>query len=120
MSPEQTAVSYDQFFLKPVKERLKIFNEISPDNRASIIKTQSERWLAANRYRLTAEQIAVVEEAINAISPEWYKPNRDSEDVHPEAETMVKKVEAVLSPKDLLQLTTRRADYIPFVKDEND
>jgi hypothetical protein len=62
MSQEQLEVNYDQFFLKPVKERIKIFNEISAENRAFLVKTQAERWLAANRSRLTVEQVSIVEE----------------------------------------------------------
>jgi hypothetical protein len=32
---------------------------------------------------------------------------------------LIKKVEAVLSREDMLQLATNRADYIPVVEDEN-
>lgn len=120
MNQEQPAISYDDFFFKPVKERLKIFNEITAENRAFLVKTQSERWLAAIRSRLTSEQIAVVEEVIQAISPDWYKTDRNIEEVHPEAEVMVKKVEAVLSREDVRQLATYGANYIPAVEDEKD
>lgn len=120
MNQEQPTVSYDDFFLKPDKERLEIFNEITAENRALIVKTQSERWLAANRSRLNNEQIVAVEAMIHAISPDWYKTDRNFEEINPEVEAMVKKVEAVLSPDDVKQLATRRAEYIPVVEDEND
>lgn len=119
MSREELEVSYDQFYLKPFDKRREIFNEISAENRAFLVKTQAERWLAANRSRLTAKQISVVEEMNRAISPEWYKMKTDfSEKVDPKVEALIKKVEAVLSHEDLLQLATNRADYIPLV--END
>ena len=120
MNQEQLEVNYDQFFLTPIKERREIFTEISAENRAFLVKTHAERWLAANRSRLTDEQVSVVEELIQSISPEWYKTRPDfSEEIHPEAEILVNKVEAVLSREDVLQLATNRADYIPVVNDES-
>jgi uncharacterized heparinase superfamily protein len=120
MNQEQETIGYDTFFLKPVKERRKLFTEISAENRAFIVKNHAERWLAVNRSRLTNEQVSVIEELIQAISPEWYKTRDDfSEEIHPEAEILVNKVEAVLSHEDMLQLGANRADYIPIVKNEN-
>jgi len=119
MNQEQLAINYNQFFLKPVKERIKILNEISAENRAFLVKTQAERWLAANRSRLTHEQVSTVEEYILSISPKWYETRDDFEKIDPKAETLVKKVEAVLSREDVMQLATNRADYIPIVEDEN-
>jgi hypothetical protein len=45
-------------------ERRRIFTDISAENRALLIKTHIERWLAANRQRLNNEQITVVEDII--------------------------------------------------------
>ena len=121
MDQEQITVNYDQFFLKPVKERIEIFNEITAENRAFLVKTQAERWMEANRSRLSREQVFIVEEFIQSISPEWYKTKHDfSEKIDPEAEALVKKIEASISRKDVLQLATNRADYIPVVEDKND
>jgi len=120
MSQEQLEVNYDQFFLKSIKERFEIFNEISAENRAFLVKTHAERWLVANRSRLAHEQVSVVEELIQSISPEWYKTKPDfSEEIDPKVEALIKKVEAVLSHEDLTQLATNRADHIPVVEDEN-
>ncbi len=120
MSQEQLKVNYDQFYFKPVKERIKIFNTISAENRAFLVKNQAERWLAANCSRLTHEQESVVEEFIQAISPEWYKTRPDfSEEIDPKVEKLLNKVKTVLPREDVLQLATKRADYIPIVKNEN-
>jgi hypothetical protein len=118
MSQEQPAIGYDQFFFKPVKERIKIFNEISAENRAFLVKTQAERWLSANRSRLTHEQVTIVEELIQSVSPEWYKKNRNFDEIEPEAEVLIRKVEAVLSREDVMELATERAKYIPAVSIE--
>lgn len=120
MNQEQPAVGYDQFFVKPVKERIKILNEISAENRAFLFKTQAERWLSANHFRLTHEQIAVVEELIQSISPEWYKSERNFDEIEPEAEVLIKKLESILCREDVMELATERAKYIPAVENEDD
>ena len=40
MNQEQRTIGYDEFFLKPVKERIQIFNDISTENRAFLVKSQ--------------------------------------------------------------------------------
>jgi hypothetical protein len=120
MSQGQSTIDYEQFFLKPVKERIKILNEISAENRAFLFKTQAERWLSTNRSRLTHEQVAVVEELIQSISPKWYENKLNFDDIEPEAEALVKKIEATLSRQDVMELTTERAQYIPAVEIKDD
>jgi hypothetical protein len=120
MNQGQLEVNYEQFFLTTVKERRNIFTEITAENRAFLVKTHAERWVAANRSRLNHEQVSVVEELTQSISPEWYKTKLDfSEKIDPKAEVLVKKIEAVLSREDVSQLATNNAEYIPVVEDEN-
>ena len=120
MNQEQIEVNYDQFFLTPDNKRRDVFAEISAENRAFLVKTHAERWLAANGSRLTHEQVSVVEELIQSISPEWYKTKLDfSEEIDPKVEALIKKIEAVLSREDVSQLATNNAEYIPIVEDEN-
>ena len=112
MKQEQNMIEYDEFFIKPVKERIKIINEISAENRAFLIKTQAERWLASNRLRLSHKQVSIVEQLIKSISPNWYKERRNFEDIEPKAEVLIKKLESTLSREDIMELTTERAKYI--------
>jgi hypothetical protein len=120
MNQEQGMIGYDGFFLCSVEERREIFNEISADNRAFLVKTHAERWLAANRSRLTDEQVSVVEELIQSILPEWYKTKHDfSEEIDPKFEALINKVEAILSREDVIQLAANRAEYIPVIENEN-
>ena len=116
MDQGHQTISYDQFMPKPLEERLRIFNEVSAENCALLIKTHVERWLAANRARLDLEQITVIEEAIRSISPEWYQAQRDEEKVMREAEALREKAEAVLSRADMIQVFTNRAEYVPAVE----
>ncbi len=116
MDQRQQSIGYDQFMPQPFKERLKIFNEISAENRALLVKTHVERWLAANRHRLTQEQGAVLEEIIPSISPEKYRVERDDEKVMREIEAWQEKAEAVFSRDELRQIVSERADYVPAVE----
>ncbi len=120
MNQEQTTISYDQFMPQPRQERLRIFNEISAENRALLIKTHIERWLAANRPHLTLEQIAVVEDIIPFITPELYQADRDTVKVEREAEVFCRKLEAVFSREDVMQISNANfADYVPPVEGKN-
>ena len=69
MNQGQSTIGYDEFFLKPIEERRKIFNEISRENKAFLIKIQVERWFIVNREKLTSEQVIVIEQFIQSISP---------------------------------------------------
>ncbi|MEZ5426443.1 MAG: hypothetical protein R2747_09270 [Pyrinomonadaceae bacterium] len=111
MDKEQPIVGYQQFFRRSIKERIRIFNDISAENRALLVRTQAERWLAANRSRLDDGQISLAEELIGLITPEMYRglPKQ----IEPEIEALLKRIEAVFPRQDLRQLATLRAEYIP-------
>jgi hypothetical protein len=120
MNRELTTISYDQFMPQPRQERLRIFNEISAENRALLIKTHIERWLTANRVRLTPEQIAAAEEVVTFVKPQCYQSDRDTEKVQQEAEVFCRKLEAVFSREDMMQIRNANfADYVPPVEDKN-
>lgn len=109
-------IGYDQFMPQPSEERLRIFNAVSAENRALLIKTHVERWLAANHSRLTYEQVAVVEEIMRSVSPESYQAKRDFEKVEQEAKALREKAEAVFSREDVMQIMSNRANYVPVVE----
>lgn len=102
----------------PFGERLKIFNEISAENRALLVRTQVERWLASNRSQLNQTQIALLDEAIQFITPDKYEENRDMEKIQQEIEKLQKKMETVFSRDEMRQILTNRADHIPPVDTE--
>ena len=116
MNQEQSTIGYDQFWPNPLEERIRLFNGVSAENRALLIKAHIKRWLAANRPRLNYKQIAIVEEIIRSISPEWYKIERDFAKVEQAAEALRQKAEAVLEPEDMVQVFTNYAEYVPAIK----
>lgn len=120
MNQERQMVKYDELFPKSHKERLRIINNISAENIAQLVKTHAKRWLAVNRSRLNDEQISLAEEMIQSITHKWYIRDQNSEEIPPEAESLIKKIETVFSREDLLQFATLRADYIPAGENGND
>jgi hypothetical protein len=63
------------------QSKIRTFNEISPENRAELVRTQVERWLKQNRSRLTPEQIKVVEDSLAVITPDLYRTPKREEDM---------------------------------------
>jgi hypothetical protein len=118
MNQEQPSIGYDEFMPQPLEERLRIFNEVSAENRASLIKTHVERWLTANRPRLSDKQIVVIEEMIPYITPELYRAGRNQEKVERLAEMLYKKAEVVFSREDMMQIMSNRGDYVPLIEDK--
>lgn len=76
LSSQPARVSYDEFVTLTPEARRHQFDRLSAEQKALIKRTHAERWLAANRSRLTAEQIAVTTEAIAFVTPQLYlQPN---------------------------------------------
>jgi hypothetical protein len=101
----QSTINYKQFKDLQHRERIKIFNEISAENRALLMKTQVENWLAENRSRLNQDQIAVVEEIISFVKPELYRENRDHLKATQEADKLFNKAETVFSREEIMEMT---------------
>ena len=57
-----------------VQERRTAFLATTPENRATLVRTQLERWRDANKARLNAKQLDVLAGLIAAVTPEAYGP----------------------------------------------
>jgi hypothetical protein len=105
-------VDYDSFMKLDLQGRIKTFNEISPENRATIVRTQIERWTGKNRARLTHEQVALMEENSRFATAEIYaKPMTD--DVATKAKELETRAAVVFSREDMRQALTIHGDHIP-------
>ena len=69
---QSTAAQYDEFMRLPANERPAHFASIDARDKAVIVRTHAERWLAKNRARLDPSQVRVFQEAIAFITPELY------------------------------------------------
>ena len=63
---------YDTFLATPCPDRQKLFFAMTPENKAEMVRSQAQHWFDANRARLTPEQVALMNEAIDWIVPSRY------------------------------------------------
>jgi hypothetical protein len=76
-APTAQAPTYDAFMQQTVPERIHVFNLLSPEERAELVRTHSTRWLTANSARLSVQQISVMRENIAFVKADGLSP-RDS------------------------------------------
>jgi hypothetical protein len=72
-------ISYESFIALDLDARAERFREVNPETKAHLMRTHAERWLAANRERLSAGQIELVQEVIAFIIPEHYATDTEEE-----------------------------------------
>jgi hypothetical protein len=77
--PTQAEITFDEFMRLSPKARMDKFGTLSAAAKAHIKRTHGERWLAANRDRLSAKQIAATEAAIAFVTPDIYSRPSDPE-----------------------------------------
>ena len=56
-----------------------MFNAISAEERAELVRTHLSRWLDLHRHELNDEQIAMIEENLAFISADLYAIPRDED-----------------------------------------
>jgi hypothetical protein len=100
-----STVEYDAFCGLPVERKLRVFNEISPENRAALVRTQIQRWLDKNRSRLTAEQVKVMEDNIAFVRADLYKLPRRPEDLE-KAKELEQRTLSLMAKDDMAQALT--------------
>ena len=71
-------IAFDEFMRLSPQARTERFGSLSAAGKAHIKRTQGERWLAANRARLSAKQLAATEAAIAFVSPDIYSRASDA------------------------------------------
>ena len=66
------SVDYDAFRAKPWGERVTLFNSISNEEKAQLVRTHVSRWVESHLQHLSAAQIAITDEWLTFIRPELY------------------------------------------------
>jgi hypothetical protein len=106
-------VTYDDFGQKFELERLTIFNTISPENRAALVREQITRWQTKNSARLTSDQQQLIDDALNVIEADMYDVNspRRSE-LQAQMKAVEARVRTLFTIEDARQAFTIHGDYI--------
>ena len=102
---QASRIEYDVFCTMDLKNKEKVFGEISPENRAALVRTQIQRWLDKNRSRLTAEQIKIMEENIAIVKADLYKFPRNEVELA-KAKSLEQRTLAVMSREDMTEALT--------------
>ncbi|HEX7780444.1 MAG TPA: hypothetical protein VF424_14450 [Vicinamibacterales bacterium] len=102
---QASRIEYDVFCTMDVKTKQKVFGEISPENRADLVRTQIQRWLDKNRSRLTAEQIKIMEENIAIVKADLYKFPRNEVELA-KAKSLEQRTLAVMTREDMAEALT--------------
>jgi len=103
--PGTVQISYEEFMKLSSSSRRARFSGANPETKAIIMRTHAERWLAANRGRLTTGQVSLVEQLIALVTPAWYR-----NPVDPEAKRKFDALEAQL------RCRVRRSDLMAAFK----
>ena len=74
-------INYDQFRKMQWNERVTLFNEVSNEEKAELVRTHIDRWLESHRGELSPLQISAVEQCRDFIKPELYGAVKDSADL---------------------------------------
>ena len=106
------AVTYDAYMQLDMPGRIRTFNQVSPENCADIVRTHIQRWLDANRSRLTEEQIAVMEENISFITTDKYALPKTDENMA-RLKQLEAKAAALFTREEMFQALTIQGSYIP-------
>jgi hypothetical protein len=105
-------VDYDTFMKQDVDGRLRIFNEVTPENRAELVQTQIKRWVEPNRARLTPEQLKVMDENLAFVTADRYRqPMNEQQEA--QAMELQTRTAALFTREEMAQSLTIRARYIP-------
>ena len=91
-----------------------MFNAITAENRAELVRTQATRWLALNRDVLTAEQISAADAAIAVIKPDLYRLETSPIERQALTKAVVELVSAVFTREQMWHFIGAGAPYIPL------
>src|SRR5262245_50865851 len=114
------AVPYDQFFAMTNRsDRIRVFNEITAENKATLVRTHMERWLNRHRGRLSAEQVAMMEENIRFVTPELYGLPKSPE-LHAKILELAERTSGLFSASDAAQALTMQGDRVADNREPTD
>ena len=105
-------VDYDTFWKHDLQGRLRTFQQISPENRAALVREHIERWLEANKARLTPQQIEVMKSNAAFATPDKYGSPM-TEERRKELAAMEARTLAVFSKEEVMQAMTIYGQHIP-------
>jgi hypothetical protein len=110
----QAAVSYDSVMNRDVHARQLLFNALSATNKAEIINTHIQRWIARNNARLSPEQVSILKERMALVTDELSGKLPKSQETADRFNDLQRRTARMFAWEDMRQATSMlQADYIP-------
>ena len=81
-------LDYESFRKMPWNKRVQLFNSISNEEKAELVRTHIRYWLDSRRDALTHHQIKTLEDSIELVTPHLY-----DEDTRAENQIRIKEFE---------------------------
>ena len=106
------SIDYDTFMAGDLQSRIRTFNEVSAENRAALISTHIRRWIAANKQRLSAEQMGMTDLWLRFVTPGAYSAEKP-EDARTQLKDLETRTAALFSREDMGEAMTIYARHIP-------
>jgi hypothetical protein len=97
-------IDYDFIMDGDWSHRIRIFNELTPDEKAELLRVHRRRWLAANQHRLSQHQVAAIAEDIAFVSAALYARPRDAS-LEAQAKQLEQRAISLFERHDLYDLT---------------
>lgn len=94
--------SYDALMAMPSEQRQQALKAMDIPTHLAMSRTHIDRWLAANRARLSDNQVTIVEQVRDHLTPESYRSERLGE--------LERQMQCELWMSDVFALTLARAD----------
>lgn len=91
---------YDDFMKLDLDQRRERFVSLNAEHRSLVVRTHAERWLVANRARLTADEVGLFEELIAFVTPERYQRTQSAPDR--EEQALREKLRCRVNPDDVM------------------
>lgn len=113
---QRATVTYDEFFVLDVNQRLQQFEQLTPANKADLLREQSVRWRRLHAHRLRPEQDLILAEVAELIRPEQFEPRSSPRQSHEIDAFMAlqKRASRAFTPEELRDaFTTIYGRYIP-------
>jgi hypothetical protein len=96
--PAATAITYESYCARPTLEKRDLWRTLTPEQRTMLAVTQLERFRHANRSRLKAEQITLLDTWIGLAPLEFVRPRLP--DLDAKLGPVAKQLEASFSKED--------------------
>jgi hypothetical protein len=105
-------MDYDTLMKLELRGRLRAFESASARNKAQLMSTHIERWIAKNRARLTTQQLAVMQDNLAFVTPDTYE-GRDVPAAQARARALEQRTAALFSRDEMTQAISLYGDYLP-------